>query len=193
MDKEETFRNLVHMCAVIFLVYYPMPDRVLPDPFYHFYKWHGVLVIMIITLIIEIIRLRKGRMVYGLRPNERHRITSLAWFTIAMGIALLVYDIRFVVPVVIGIAFIDPLNDRIKHKSRLLYPLVPTILYACIMLACLSWLTEMAILPLLLLTAVATASAMFSEWWGNKAIDDNFLMILLPLSLLTALDYLLSL
>lgn len=181
------------MCAVIFLVYYPMPDRVLPDPFYHFYKWHGVLVVMIITLIIEIIRLRKGWMVYGLRSHERHRITSLAWFTIAMGIALLVYDMRFVVPVVIGIAFIDPLNDRIKHTSRLFYPLVPAILYACIMLACLSWLTERTILPVLLLTAVATASAMFAEWWGNKAIDDNFLMILLPLSLLVALDFLLSL
>jgi uncharacterized membrane protein YfcA len=49
----------------------------------------------------------------------------------------------------------------------------------------------MAIWILVLFTIVGTFCAIYAESWNFKAIDDDFLMIVVPLMVLFALDYLL--
>jgi len=190
MERGEILRRIAHMCSIVFLVYYIIPDEVFGDLIPGFYKWHAVLEIMIIVMLFELFRLRGGTLFPGLRTYEEKQMSAFAWFALAMGIALLVYEMEFVIPVVIGMAFIDPLGGEMKRRKKKLYPWVPAMVYACIMGVSLYLLTDFAPLLLIAFTGIGTVSAIFAEWWNTKLIDDDFLMIMIPLSALTGLEFL---
>lgn len=189
MKKAEMIRRILHMTAVVYLVYYLLPEELFPG----FYKWYGVLIILCATLAVEALRLKTGKVFFGLREYEKKRVSAFAWFAIGMSIALLWFEMVYVVPVVIGMAFIDPLIGEIKRKNERFYPILPIVIYGTIMFTCLLILSEMSIGPLILLTFVATFFAILAERWNIKYIDDDFLMIIIPLLALTGLDYLFSL
>lgn len=189
MKKAELIRRIFHMTAVVYLVYYLLPEELFPG----FYKWYGVLIILFTTLAVEALRLKTGKVFFGLREYEEKRVSAFAWFAIGMSIALLWFEMVYVVPVVIGMAFTDPLIGEIKLKNERLYPVLPFVIYGMIMFLCLLILSEMKIGLLILLTFVATFFAIPAERWEIKYIDDDFLMIVIPLIALTALDRLFSL
>jgi hypothetical protein len=189
MESQEIFRRIFHMTAVVYLVYYLLPEELLPG----FYKWYGVLIIVFIALIVEGVRLRTGRIFFGLRKYEKKQISAFAWFSIGMGCALLLFKMEYVVPVVIGMAFTDPLIGEIKRRRKKLYPIIPLIFYGAIVFLCLFFLTEISMILLSIFTVLATISAIFAEKWNIKYIDDDFLMIIIPLVVLNALDYIFSL
>lgn len=189
MKKAELIRRIFHMTAVVYLVYYLLPEELFPG----FYKWYGVLIILFATLAVETLRLKTGRLFFGLREYEEKRVSAFAWFAIGMSIALLWFEMVYVVPVIIGMAFIDPLIGEIKRKNERLYPVLPFIIYGIIMFSCLLIISEIKIGLLILLTFVAAFFAILAEHWDIKYIDDDFLMIIIPLLALTGLDYLFSL
>ncbi|UCG70102.1 MAG: hypothetical protein JSV09_03555 [Thermoplasmata archaeon] len=185
MESQEIFRRIFHMTAVVYLVYYILPEELLPG----FYKWYGVLIVILFALSVEGVRLKTGKIFFGLRKYEKRQISAFAWFAIGMGCALLLFKMEYVVPVVIGMAFTDPLIGEIKRRREKLYPTLPLIFYGAIVFLCLFFLTEVAIILLILFTFLATISAIFAEWWKVKYIDDDFLMLVIPLVVLSALDY----
>lgn len=189
MKKAELLRRIFHMTAVVYLVYYLLPKELFPG----FYKWYGVFIIVCIVLIFEGVRLKKGKLFFGLRNYEKKRISAFAWFAIGMGLALLFFKMVYVVPVVIGMAFIDPLIGEIKRRKKSLYPMVPSVIYGIIVFPCLMLLSKMSMVPLILFTLTATFSAISAEHWDIKYVDDDFLMIVIPLLALSALDVLFSL
>lgn len=189
MKKAEVIRRIFHMTAVVYLVYYLLPEELFPG----FYKWYGVLIILFATLAVEAVRLKTGMIFFGLRKYEEKRISAFAWFSIGMAIALLWFEMVYVVPVVIGMAFIDPLIGEIKRKNERFYPVLPSVIYGMIMFSCLLILSEMNSGLLILFTFTATFFALLAERWDIKYIDDDFLMIVIPLLALTALDHLFSL
>jgi hypothetical protein len=176
------------MTALIYLVYYLLPEELVPG----FFKWHGLLVIMTIALAIEVIRLKFGKLIFGMREYERKQISAYAWFTMGMGLALLFFNMIFVVPTVIGMATIDPLIGELRHGKKKYCLAVSSILFAIIMFSCLFLLSEKALWIVVLFTVVGTISALYSESWVIKGIDDDFLMIIVPLMVLTVLDLLIS-
>ncbi|UCE37827.1 MAG: hypothetical protein JSW00_00860 [Thermoplasmata archaeon] len=186
MEKGELFRRVFHMTAAGYLVYYLLPDELIPG----FYKWHGVLIIMISALIVEGVRLKYGKLFFGLREYEKKRISAFAWFSIGMCIALLFFEMIFVVPVVIGMAVIDPLIGEVRQRKEKLYPVVPSVIYALIMFLCLLLLSEMSEIWLILFSILGTISAITAERWDLKHIDDDFLMIVIPLLVLSMFHYL---
>ena len=188
MESQEIFRRIFHMTAVVYLAYYLLPEELLPG----FYKRYGVLIIVFIALFVEGVRLKTGKIFFGLRKYEKKQISAFAWFAIGMGCALLLFKMEYVVPVVIGMAFTDPLIGEIKRRREKLYPVIPIIFYGTIVFLCLFFLTEVTIILLILFTLMATLSAIFAEWWKIKYIDDDFLMIVIPLVVLSALDYIFS-
>jgi hypothetical protein len=147
------------------------------------------MIIVIATLIIELIRIRLGKLVFGMREYERKRLSAYAWFAVGMCTALLFFDMVFVVPVIIGMATIDPIIGEIRFRKMRLYPMVPFILYAIIMLTCLVLLSYRPYWALAPLTAVGTSSAIYAESWNLRAIDDDFLMIIAPLLTLSLLNF----
>jgi hypothetical protein len=173
------------MTGSFYLVYYLLPEELLPD----FYKWQGVVILVAAALIIEAYRIKTGKLVFGMRKYESKQISAYAWFALGMGIALLFFDMVFVVPVVIGMASIDPVIGEIRYRKKKLYPYVPTLLYAIIMFICLFLLSDMQVWAIALFTTVGTISAICAESWNIKAIDDDFLMIMVPLLSLFVLNF----
>jgi len=88
MERGEILRRIAHMCSIVFLVYYIIPDEVFGDLIPGFYKWHAVLEIMIIVMLFELFRLRGGTLFPGLRSYEEKQMSAFAWFALAMGIAI---------------------------------------------------------------------------------------------------------
>lgn len=187
MEKPRLFRRLFHLTGAFYLVYYILPEELIPG----FFKWYGVVILVCTALIIEVVRLKSKKIVYGMRKYEKKQISAYAWFAMGMGIALLFFPMQFVVPVVIGMAVIDPLIGEIRFRKKELYPIAPSILYGIIMFVCLFLLSDMQIWILVPFTIVGTICAIYAESWNIKAIDDDFLMIVVPLMVLFALDYLL--
>jgi hypothetical protein len=186
MQKPEIFRRLFHMTAVVYLVYYLIPEEIS----FGFYKWHGVLIIVFAALIAEMLRLRRAKLVFGMRYYEERRVSAYVWFALGMGIALLIFEMKYVVPVVIGMATIDPLIGEVRKRKKQLYPVLPSILYALIMFLSLLILTGMSFTWLLLFTVIGTVSAIAAEQWDLEYVDDDFLMLIIPLITLTMFDYL---
>jgi hypothetical protein len=187
MERPRLFRRLFHLTGAFYLVYYILPEELIPG----FFKIYGVIILIAVALIVEVIRLKSKKIVYGMRKYEKGQISAYAWFAMGLGLALLFFPMIFVVPVVIGMAAIDPLIGEIRFRKKELYPTVPSILYGIIMFGCLFLLSDMAIWILVLFTIAGTFCAIYAESWNLKAIDDDFLMIVVPLMVLFTLDYLL--
>jgi hypothetical protein len=171
------------MTASFYLVYYLLPNELAPG----FYKWDGVVILMAAALLIEAIRLKTGKLVFGMRRYESKQISAYAWFALGTGIALLFFDIIFVVPVVIGMAVIDPIIGEIRYHKKKLYPIAPSILYAVIMFVCLIILSDLDLWIMAIFTIIGTTCAIYAESWNIKAIDDDFLMVIVPLLALSVM------
>jgi hypothetical protein len=185
MEKPHLVRRVFHMTASFYLVYYLLPEEILPG----FPKWYGVIILMAAALLMEAGRLKTGKLVFGMRKYERSQISAYAWFALGMGLALIFFDMIFVVPVVIGMAIIDPIIGEIRRRNKELYPLVPSISYSIIMVICLFLLSDLELGILVLFTVVGTFSAIYAESWNIKAVDDDFLMIIVPLLALSVLNF----
>ncbi len=187
MEKSEIFRRIFHMTAIGYLVYFLLPNELIPG----FYKWYGLLIIICFALAVESFRLKTGKLFFGLREYEKKQVSAFAWFAIGMSIALLFFKMQFVVPAVIGMALIDPLIGEIKQRKKSLYPVLPFVVYWLIMFSCLFLLSDLILAIVILFTVIGTFFAIFAESWNIKFIDDDFLMLVVPLLVISGLDYLL--
>lgn len=186
MEKAEIFRRIFHMTAFVYLSYYFLPNELSPG----FNKQYGVIIILSVVLVVEGLRLRTGKHIFGMRTYEKKRVSALAWFAVGMSMALLLFDMQYVVPVVIGMAFIDPLIGEIRRRKKNLYPILPLLIYEIIVFSCLVILSGYSLIFLMIFSVIATFLAILAEWWDAKYIDDDFLMITIPLLGLCILDYL---
>ncbi len=176
------------MTAMIYLFYYLLPEELFPG----FFKWYGVVIVLAVVLIAEGLRLKTGKLLFGMRNYEKNRVSAFTWFAIGMSLALLFFKMEYVVPVIIGMALVDPLIGEIRRRKAKLYPFLPSLIYGIILFLCLFILFEMSIIFLVLFSFIATFFAIFAEWWDIKYIDDDFLMAIIPLLALSGLDNLLA-
>jgi hypothetical protein len=187
LEKPHLFRRLFHLTGSLYLVYYLLPNELLPG----FFKWYGVVILVAVALIIEAIRIKTGKLVFGMRKYESKQISAYAWFAMGLGIALLFFDMIFVIPVVIGMATIDPVIGEIRYRKKKFYPIIPFILYAIIMFTCFFLLSYKPFWALAPLTVVGTSVAIYAESWNIKEVDDDFLMVMVPLLAISVLNFLL--
>lgn len=188
MDKEHLLlrrllRRAIHMCAPIGLVYYLIPDRLwlLNVPTEYF-----LYAILILVIVIEIVRLTFNISIFGLRKYEDKRLAAYAWAGFAMIPALLYFPKEFVIPIFFGMGWVDPLIGEIRKHKPEFYPYVPILVYALIMIIC---LRKFSSFKMILYTIIGTATAISVEYPKLKYIDDDFLMIMVPLVVLTGVQY----
>ncbi|MFQ6120846.1 MAG: hypothetical protein ACE5KE_13315 [Methanosarcinales archaeon] len=175
------------MTAPIYLVYYLLPN----DLGIGFPKQYVILIVLSLVLLIEAIRIKTNRVFFGLREYERWQISAFAWAAIGIALSFLFFPKKFVVPTIIGMAFIDPMIGEIQIHKKEWYPFVPALCYALILLVCLILWSTYSVRYILLFTVVGTIVAIASEYPKYKYIDDDFLMLMAPLVVLTFLDFLL--
>ncbi len=183
MDMGQVLRRLVHVSAPVFLVYYYLPDPVFPGLFG---KQPGLFLFLALILVIEALRLYFSPNIIGMRDYENHRISAAAWTALALTFALAFFPIEIALPVVLGMGWIDPLMGIMRARKSKYYPLVPVVLYFTLMIVPLTYFFGLT--PVVMIASiVATFLGIESELKKNWYIDDDFLMIVVPLLSLFAI------
>ena len=186
MEKGPLFRRIFHLCAPLFLIYYLMPDIFLFLP-----KSWWVLITLFSIIAVETARLARKRIFFGMREYERTQVSAFAWAGMGITIAFFFFEPVFVACVIFGIGWVDPLIGEMRKRGKMkLYPLIPLIFYFFIVFFCLLALSDFFLPTIVAMGILASIAAITVEFPQIK-VDDDFLMLIVPLVVLTlCADYL---
>jgi dolichol kinase len=175
MDSELRARILrrgIHISSAGLLSYYLVP----PD-MWGVWPGRGLLVLtfLVPVLVFEAYRQAHRQKIEGMRDNEKRRISAVAWGATGMALAFFIFPQRYVVPCVLGMAFVDPLIGELRRSFPRAYPVLPAVVYFAICtLAGLSVFQSM----LAMFVALAAEAPKIAE------VDDDFRMLVAPLAVL---------
>ncbi len=177
MESGHWFRRFIHMLAPVFLVYYIVPDPI----------WEGgpskellLIVVLVVVLIFEAFRLTYKPRILGMRSYEYRRISAVCWAAIGMTIAFLFFPLDYVAPALIGMGWVDPLCGELRRRDSGLYPSLPLLVYFLIAFLSMSYLMGGSA-QVLVASIVATVVAIAIEKPRLRYLDDDFLMLVVPL------------
>ncbi len=179
MDRHAVFRRSFHIISPIFLGYYLLPESLGGG-----ITRTALSVVFVGTaLCIEIARIALGIRLLGLRPYEGQRVSAYAQGLLGLAFGLFVIrDPRIVVPVFLGMAWIDPLAALCRRRG---WPrFVPTAAYLVLFLSTVFLMKSFAIPNALLFSVAATAVAMVMEGPKSRQIDDDLLLQVVPMVVL---------
>lgn len=176
MDKGHIFRRLFHLCGPLILAYYLLPDRMFRLP-----KEAWLLLGLSILLAIEIVRLARGRVFFGMRDYEGRQISAYAWAGMGSALAFLLFPSVLVSCAIFGLCWVDPLIGEMRRRKLMMhYPAVPLVAYFAIAASCLLFFSGMGWIMVLCLAIVGSLSAVAIEK-QRLPVDDDFLMLVTPL------------
>src|SRR5256886_4305733 len=157
MDRHAVFRRTFHIVSPIFLGYYLLPEDLGGG-----ITRTGLSAVFVGTaLCIELARLALGIRLLGLRPYEGQRVSAYAQGLLGLAFGLFVIrDPRIVVPVFLGMAWIDPLAALCRKSgwSRV----GPTVAYLGLFLGTYLILYSFGLPNSMLFALAATAYAMLT-------------------------------
>lgn len=182
MDRAHIVRRSTHLCAPLFLVYYLFPGDmwglgVSPEI--------AVLIVLALVLVVEAIRLATGRTYYGLRTYEKNQLSAYAWAGIGITAAFLFFPPVFVICAVVGLGWVDPLIGELRMRKKKTYPALPLVVYFMLVFCCMQVFSDINIFVQVFLGCLAAVSAIKIEAWKMKYVDDDFLMLIIPLVIMT--------
>ncbi len=181
MERDAILRRIVHLSTPVFLVYYFLPSPLWPGgPS----KEIGLLLALMATMIFELARLLLGFRVPGLRPYESEQISAAAWAAIALTFSFLLFPIELTAPVIFGMALVDPAISVVRRTEW--YPWLPYALHLAIMLAVIGLMVPLD-LRWIISAAAASTAAIAAEGIKTSYVDDDSLMIVVPLLVLFVL------
>src|SRR6058998_2208393 len=189
MDGNAAFRRAMHIVSPVFLSYYLLPEDLRAGS--GITRTSVTLLFLGTAACIEIARFALGIRLFGMRPYEGKRVSAYAQGALGLALAFFLFgDLLgtrapyFVVPVFLGMAWIDPLAALARRRS---WPRAAVVAaYFVLFLA-----TEYATLGArarswqFLFGVLATGSAMIVEGPKHAQLDDDLLMLVVPLTVLT--------
>jgi hypothetical protein len=175
MDFGFVARKAVHISAPLFLVYYVFPTPLWPGGIS---RESGLLLALALAMAFELARLVLGFRVLGMREYEAEQMSAGAWSAIALTFALLFFPLEMSAPVIVGMALLDPIIGILRKTKW--YPWLPYALHVAIMVVVLSFFLQLD-LRILLISLATSAMAVAAEGIKTRYVDDDFLMIALPL------------
>jgi len=180
--EKETIRKAVHMCAPLFALLYLVPEDIGPVP-----RSAAVLAAWAAFALFEAYRVNKGILVPGMREYERSRPSAAFWMCSAFVPMILFFPADYALPLLIGFGFTDPLCGILRKRNSKLYPAAPLILYFTIMCTLLSFFYGLTA-GILATSALVSVSAIAAEGIKSRTVDDDFLMLFVPLTVLWLAD-----
>ncbi len=173
------FRRLFHLASPVFLAYYWIPPSLAGG-----LTRQGLLLLFLgSALCVEVARIALGIPVFGMRHYEAARFSAYAWGTIGLALGLLFFPPVLVIPAFCGMAWIDPLAAWSRRTGR--YPWPPAAGYAVAFAGVLSAFGSLTPGEAAALTAIAVPVALLAEYPDIRVVDDDFLMTVVPLLVLT--------
>src|SRR5213596_1198090 len=176
MERNAAFRRVFHILSPAFLAYYLIPETLVDG-----ITRTGVSILFVGTaLCIEIARIALGIRLLGLRPYEGQRVSAYAQGALGLAFGLFVIrDPRIVIPVFIGMAWIDPLAGLCRRRGW--NRVIPTATYFALFLGTVLLMHSFAIQNALFFSAAATVAAILVEGPKHVQIDDDLLMQVFPM------------
>ncbi len=184
-EEERLVRRIIHSMTWIVLVYY-----LVPDPLFGYPRDWFLILILAIVLVFEGFRLYFGFSVYGMREYETRQFASYAWASIAAAITLLFFPMHLAFVCLLGMGLIDPLIGEIQHRKPELYPYIPFLAWSLLAMLLFSLLADFSLPMIITFSTIGAAVAILAEY-PTFRIDDDFLMIIVPLFVLRGLELLL--
>ena len=142
--------------------------------------------VVLFALVLEGLRLRMGRTVFGQRDYEANQVSALAWGAVGVGfVLLLVPHEAYAWPLIASLSFGDPLMGELRRKG---VEDRQVMIYATLFLL-LIWLASSVLFGTPVWMAFLLAPVcMLAEWPRLTYIDDNATMLLIPLALVLLLE-----
>jgi hypothetical protein len=143
-----------------------------------------LLILSIATSLFELLRIHKGWLFFGQREYERHYPSAFSWSVI--GIILVLYfsplhgqqGAAFGLPIIWSMCIGDPLLGELRRAK---YNALKSILLTLIPLTLVWLLASVYLGTPLLLSCIMPSLIIASEWPSVRYLDDNFLMLAIPL------------
>jgi hypothetical protein len=182
---DRIWRRCLHGLGALVLVYYLLPP--------------GFFVVLsnaaVLLLALGAVLLLEGLRWYGrldlptIRPFERDRVASFAYFAVALVAAVLLFPTPIAVAVVLGTALVDPLigEMRLSERARRGLPAVPIAVYALLAFACFRGIGEWGWGFAAGAAVLAAALAIAVERLRARHLDDDLTMTIVPGAVLTVL------
>ncbi len=176
---DRLLRRGFHLAGAAVLLYYVLPVNtflVLPTRVV-------LLLALLAVLVIELLRLFAGLEVPTIRPYERHRVASYAWYGIALVAAVLLFPPLLATVVVLGTAIVDPVIGELRLQppdGRRAYPGLPLALYGALAFTVLLGGGTWGLARAALGAGLAALIAVAVERPKLLNVDDDLAMTLLP-------------
>ena len=179
MDRSATFRRIFHLASPVFLAYYLLPETITPN-----ITLTSLAIIFDGTAgCIKIVRISLGLKLFGMRPYEGQRVSAYAQGLVGLVIGIVFFPESIVVPVFVGMAWIDPLRSVCRQRR---WPVaLPIAAYAGLFFALQTLVPGVpSITARVVYVAVATVVAMSVEGPRIPQVDDDLMMQILPMAAL---------
>ncbi len=179
-------RRLVHLLIALAPVYYLLPEDL---PVVGLDRWVLLIAFFAMVAAIEAIRLPKGILVFGMRPHEKNQIASFVWAAAGITAALWLFPHDIATATLIGMAFVDPLAGELRLHAVATSPrlMASTVTYLGICLVVLVLAQDRGLSTTLLMSSIGAVVAVASEHFKSRYLDDDFLMLVAPGIVMTAL------
>jgi len=157
----------------------------MPDIFLFLPKSWWVIITLISIISLETVRLARKRIFFGMREYERTQVSAFAWAGIGITLAFFFFEPVFVACVLFGIGWVDPLIGEMRKRKKMKWdPMVPLLFYFAITFFVLLFLSDFRLPTIIAMGILASIVAITVEFPQIK-VDDDFLMVIVPLIVLT--------
>ncbi|NLX46847.1 MAG: hypothetical protein GXY70_01555 [Euryarchaeota archaeon] len=171
-------RRFVHVLAPLLCLYYVLPDPLFPGA----PKDQVLILLMLIILASDTLRLISRVRVPVLRSYEDERPSAPAFVAVAVTIAFLYFPLEITLPALMGMGWVDPLVGELRHRKSDLNPMLPMVVYFFILLIGIGLFFGMTF-PVLLSAVLVAPVALFLESRRIPLLDDDMILILVPVFL----------
>jgi hypothetical protein len=182
VERRNLLRRGFHLLTSLFVVYYWLPLFI---PELGLYRWQVALLGLALLGSFEAYRIHQGWLFFGLRDYEKRAVAGYFWGASGYVLALLLFPQALAMITILGTAFTDPVLGEMRRRPApqrwgpaagfAVWCAVATATALAVPLAIHWW-----VVPLGAAVAVAAESARV------KHVDDNFVMNIVPLVVLTA-------
>jgi hypothetical protein len=175
---DRVWRRTLHAAVALILIYFALPN----DIFVVAPKRTVLLAALAFVLVLEALR-HAGLLDFPtIRPYEQGRVSSFAFFAIAVVGAILLFPEPIAAAVVLGTAVVDPLVGELRDRPlpRGTYPVVPVVVYAALAFVGLAVVGRWPAGASAALAGPAAALAVAAEWPTIAWFDDDLAMTFAP-------------
>ncbi|MEM3852205.1 MAG: hypothetical protein QXP70_04315 [Methanomassiliicoccales archaeon] len=180
MENGSALRRAIHVLTGLGALYYFIPVHIFPA----ITKESAFVILIMLILAFESLRIQLSIKIVGMRPYEFSRLSGFAWAFMGMATVDLFFPFYIALPSLLTMALMDPLAGELRLRGMssiavVIWPLSFIIFETAFLLL------HLPLTHSLYFSAVGSTVAWLSEHFKFRAIDDDYLMSVLPAVMVT--------